>query len=144
MSGFSVSSPPPRLLPLAPLPTPLAAPLQGLATGSGTAPIPAATSGTALATGYTPAAPTQGGTAETPARTPAETPRETGQSRTAHRLRDPALAGPPPAFQTNLLDLRNDLETLVRDMDAARAAEARILYGAPPPPRAPGLASSEP
>ncbi len=116
MSVFSISSPPPRMLPLAPQPTPLSAPPQG-----------SATSERALASGYAPAAPAPGNTAGTPA--------ETDPGRSVRRPRDPALAGPPPAFQTNLLDLRNDLETLVRDMDAARAAEARILYGAPPPPR---------
>ena len=68
----------------------------------------------------------------------------TGEARTAAtasvpipapRIKDPSLAGPPPAFQTALLDLTNDLDTLVRDMDAARAAEARALYGAAPAAR---------
>ena len=41
---------------------------------------------------------------------------------------DPALAGPPPAFQANLLELSQDIETLLRDIRLARDA-ARQGYG---------------
>ncbi len=38
-------------------------------------------------------------------------------------LFDQRLAGPPPAFQANLLDQTQDLETLIRDVASARLAK---------------------
>ena len=140
MSAFSVSLPPPRLHPAASL-QPAASPAAAASAAASGTP-----SNTAAASQR--ARPADG--AQDPTRTSLHDPlrdplrdpdTDRPRARPGDRVRDPALAGPPPAFQTNLLDQRYDLETLVRDMDAARAAEARILYGSPPRP--PGPASAE-
>ncbi len=50
---------------------------------------------------------------------------------------DESLAGPPPAFETSLLDLTHDIDTLIRDIRSARQAalEGYGLLGAAAEPR---------
>lgn len=66
-----------------------------------------------------------------PARHPAETnhsePRESSVPPAKASPQDNRLTGPPPAFETNLLDLTHDIDALIRDIEAARQS-AREAY----------------